>query len=91
MKSATVKGVTSLVKNSPELMTLIILTVYSIHDEDGSKIESKDIRRKCSQIENCLLLETADCYKTTMKAICCCLSFCMAQTSYLCGYNIKAK
>ena len=66
MKSATVKGVTSLVKNSPELMTLIILTVYSIHDEDGSKIESKDIlsnlkkmlpNRKLFVVGDCRLLQ----------------------------------
>jgi len=42
MKSITVKGITSLVKNSTSLLTLIILTVYSIHGEDGSKVESKD-------------------------------------------------
>lgn len=66
MKSATVKGITSLVKNSPGLMTLIILMISSIHDESGSKIESSDVlcilkkafpSRKLFAVGDCRLLQ----------------------------------
>jgi len=66
VKSVTIKGVTSLVKNSSDLMTLIILTISSIHDEDGLKVESKDVlcnvkktfpNRKLFAVGDCRLLQ----------------------------------
>ena len=43
VNSVTVEGVTSLVVNSPRLLTMIILTRLNVCNEDGCKVNSKDI------------------------------------------------
>ena len=43
VNSVTVEGITSLVVNSPRLLTMIILTKQCVCNEHGSKINSKDI------------------------------------------------
>ena len=43
VNSVTVEGITSLVVNSPRLLTMIILTKQCVCNEHGFKINSKDI------------------------------------------------